>query len=563
MPELQMQVAQGNSQGITAFNGLNAAFSNQTTPPPVPSYPGHSQQQHQVSPQQSHGLSSPHHPHLQGPNHATGSQQQAYAIRLAKERQLQQRYLQQQQQQQQQQQFAGSNAMMSHVQSQAHLPVSSSLQNSSQIQSQTPAQPVSLSPLTPSSPLTPIPAQHQQKHHLPHGLSRNPGASGLTNQMGKQRQRQQQQQHLQQTGRHHPQQRQHVQSQQQAKLLKGVGRGLVQNLSVDPSHLNGLSMPQGSQSLEKGEQIMQLVPGQGVYSGSGLNTMQPPKTMVPQSSNHSQLQQKVLASSAPPSTKQLQQMASHSDTTTQGQVPPISSCPTLSSSHQVVPAAVMSSSHQQLQPQSQPHQKQVNQIQPNVQRMIQQNRQVNSELPNKSQNDVAQAEQLPVNNTSQVGASMAIPQSCMDSTVAVPVSSAITPQWKPSEPVFDSNIPNSTIQAGSVGSPSLSNSSGNEPTPPISQGLGPRQLSGSLPSHGHNVGIQWPQQQQQPPPSQPLQQSPTLPPASQQYMQQEQQPEQKSSQNQLPLQQQHQQQIQHRQAGQGSLYLRPANSKPE
>ena len=51
----------------------------------------------------------------------------------------------------------------------------------------------------------------------------------------------------------------------------------------------------------------------------------------------------------------------------------------------------------------------------------------------------------------------------MDSTVAVPVSSAITPQWKPLELVFDSNIPNSTIQAGFVGNPSLLNSSRNEP----------------------------------------------------------------------------------------------------
>ncbi|KAM6591981.1 hypothetical protein CsatA_014586 [Cannabis sativa] len=574
VPELQMQAAQGNGQGIAAFNGLNPAFANQTNPPTVPSYPGHPQQQHQVLPQQSHGHSSnPHHP----PNHTAGSQQQAYAIRLAKERHMQQqRYMHQQQQHQQQQQFAASNPLMSHVQSQAHHPVSSTLQNSSQIQAQTPSQPVSMSPLTPSSPMTTIPAQHQQKHHLPpHGLSRNPGASGLTNQMGKQRQRQQQQQqqHLQQAGRHHPQQRQHVQSQQQAKLLKGVGRGLVQNHSVDPSHLNGLSIPPGSQSLEKGEQMTQIMQGQSVYSGSGLNAMQPPKTMVPQSSNH----QKLLVSSTLPSTKQLHQMPSHSDNSTQGQVPPVSSGHALSTSQQV-PVAVMGPNHQQLQSQSQsqphPHQKQVNQTQPNVHRIIQQNRQVNPELPSKSQNDQAQADQKPVNNSSQVGASVAKPQSCPDSTAAVPVSSTIGTQWKSSEPAFDSNHPNSTVQAGSTGSLSVSHSLGNEPTPPTSQGLGPRQLSGSLSSHGHNVGSQWQQsqQQQQQPPSQPVQQSPTLSTASQQYMkqeqeqQQQQQPEQKSSQNQLPLQQQQQQQpqqqIQHLQ-GQGSLYLRPANSKPE
>ena len=548
VPELQMQGAQGNNQGITPFNGLSSAFPNQTTAPPVPPYPGHPQQQHQVSPQQPHGLSSSHHPHLQGPNHAAGSQQQAYAIRLAKERQMQQRYMQQQQQQ-----FAASNALMPHVQPQAHLPVSSTLQNSSQMQSQNPSQPVSMSPLTPSSPMTPMSAQHQQKHHLPaHGLGRNAGA--MTNQMGKQRQRQPQQQHLLQTGRQHPQQRQHLQSQQQAKLLKGVGRGLV-----DPSHMNGLSMPPGSQPLEKGEQIMQLMQGPGVYSGSGLNAMQAPKTMVPQSSNHSQLQQKLVSSSAPPPTKQHQQMPSHPDNSTQGQVPLAPSGQALTSSHQVVPPTVMGSNHQQL-----PHQKQVNQTQPSVQRLIQQNRQVNSELPNKSQSDIAHAEQQPVNNTSQVGVSMAIPQSCADSSASVPASSAVACQWKSSEPVYDSNIPNSNIQAGSVGSPSLTNSSGTEPTqPPASQGLGPRQLSGSLPAHGHNVGAQW--QQSQPPPPQSLQQSQALPPTSQQYVQQEQQqqlPEKKSSQNQLPLQTQPQQQIQHLQAEQG-MYLRPANSKAE
>ena len=62
---------------------------------------------------------------------------------------------------------------------------------------------------------------------------------------------------------------------------------------------------------------------------------------------------------------------------------------------------------------------------------------------------------------------------CIDSTVAMHMSSVITPQWKSLEPVFDSNLLNSTIQASSVGSPSLSSLFGNEPTPPISQGLGP------------------------------------------------------------------------------------------
>ncbi|XP_016650804.1 PREDICTED: chromatin modification-related protein EAF1 B-like isoform X1 [Prunus mume] len=573
VPELQMQVTQGNGQGIAPFNGLSSGFPNQTTPPSVQTYPGHAQQQHQVSQQQSHALSSPHHSHLQGPNHGAGQQQQAYAIRIAKERQLQQqRYLQQQQQQQQQhqQQFAASNSLAPHVQTQPQLPISSTLQNNSQIQSQTSPHPVSLPPMTPSSPMTPISSQHQQKLHLPlHGLSRNPGAVGMTNQMGKQRQRQPQQHHLQQSGRHHPQQRQLAQSQQQAKLSKGMGRGnsmLHQNLSIDPanlsidpSHLNGLPMPPGSQALEKGEQIMQLMQGQGAYSGSGLNPVTS-KPLVPQSPNHSQLPQKLL-SSPPPSSKQLQQMPSHSDNSTQGQVPPVPSGNTISASHQAVSPSIKGSNQQQLQSQQQAQQqKQANQTQPYVQRVLQQNRQVNLEIPNKSQNDLAQVDEQPGNGTSQVGVSMAIPQSSIDSSNVVPVPSAITSQWKSSEPVYDSNMSNSTTQVGPIGSPQLTNSSGNEPVPPISQGLGPRQLSGSLPSHGHNVGAQWQQQQQQL-----LQQSPSLPSPSQQHHQQQeqQQQEQQSPQHQLPLQQQSQQQMQHLQAGQGSLYMMTGNSKPE
>ncbi|KAA8550625.1 hypothetical protein F0562_002309 [Nyssa sinensis] len=133
--ELQMQATQGNSQGVPPFSGLNSAFSNQTAPPPVQAYPLHQQQHHQMSPQQSQVLSN-HHPHLQGPNHATSGQQQAFAFRVAKERQLQQQRLLQQQQQQQQQ-FAASNALMPHVQAQPQLSISSSLQNSSQTQPQT------------------------------------------------------------------------------------------------------------------------------------------------------------------------------------------------------------------------------------------------------------------------------------------------------------------------------------------------------------------------------------------------------------------------------------------
>ncbi|KAA8543485.1 hypothetical protein F0562_021020 [Nyssa sinensis] len=549
-PELQMQVTQGNSQGVPPFSGLNSAFSNQTAPSPVQTYPLHHHQQHQMPPQQSHVLSNPHHTHLQVPNHATTSQQQAYAIRVVKERQLQQRLLQQQQQQQQQ--FAASNALMPHVQAQPQLPISSSLQNSSQIQSQTSSTPVSLSPLTPSSSMTTM-SQHQQKHHMPsHGLGWNPqtGGSALTNQMGKQRQRQpqQQQQQFQQSGRHHPQQRLQSQSQQQAKLLKGVGRGnmmMHQNLSVDPSLLNGLSTTPVSQSAEKGEQAMHLMQGQGLYSGSGLNPVQPSKPLVPPHSlNQSQPQQKMYSGQATPPSKQLQQVPSHSDNGNQGHVPPVTSGPTLSASHQVVPPSVMASSnHQQPQPQPQPQQKLVNQTQPTVQRVPQQNRQVNSDPPSKLQTNQAHADQQPPINSLQMGTTMANSQACIGTTNVIPsISSASSPQWKAAEPLYDSGMPKPAI-----GSPPLTNSAGSEPIPPVNQGIGQRQSSGNLASLGHNVGAQWQQQQ----PLQ-LQQPPKPPTPPQQQLQQQ------SPQQQLPPQQQSQHQTQHLQAGNNSLYIRSA-----
>ncbi|MFQ6620046.1 hypothetical protein Gotur_000816 [Gossypium turneri] len=94
---MHMMREQGNSQGIPAFNGLSSAYTNQSTAPPVFSYPVQPQQQQQMPPQQSHALNNSHHAHHQGYNH-----------------------------------------------------------NGSQIQSQASTQPGSLSPLTPSSPTTPI-----------------------------------------------------------------------------------------------------------------------------------------------------------------------------------------------------------------------------------------------------------------------------------------------------------------------------------------------------------------------------------------------------------------------
>ncbi|XP_057437066.1 chromatin modification-related protein EAF1 B-like isoform X4 [Lotus japonicus] len=539
-----MRVTQGNSQGIPAFSGMSSAFNSQTTPPPVQPYPGHGQQPHQ----QSH--ISNHHPHLQGPNHATNSQQ-AYAIRLAKERQLQQQQQRYLQHQQQQQQLAASNALMPQVQAQTQLPISSPQQNSSQAQPQNSSQQVSLSPATPSSPLTPMSSQHQQqKHHLPQpGFSRNPGSSALTSQAVKQRPRQPQQRQYQQPARQHPQ---HAQSQHQAKLLKGIGRGnmsIHQNSSADPSPLNGISVAPGSQTVEKGDQIMQMMQGQN-YSGSGLNPNQPSKPLGPaHSSNHSQLQQKHHSVPTSTSSKQLQPVVSTPESNNQLQVSSVTS------GHKASPPQpAVASSHRQLQLQYQQQPKEINQSKTNVQRMLQQNCQGHSESSSMSQSDSPKADQKPGNSSCQVGTSTAVSRGCVDSASKLTVVSTVSSQWKTSEPPFDSRMPNQVTQ---VSSP-IGSSSGNEP-PTIGQGLSPRQPSSSSSSHAHNSGLQWPQKPlplQRQSSSQPII-SHSQPPEHQQQEQEQHSPEDAA------LQHQPQQQVQHLQPGKSSLLIHPPNSEVE
>nr|KYP76876.1 E1A-binding protein p400 [Cajanus cajan] len=543
VPELQMQVTQGNSQVNPALCGLSSAFSNQTTP--VQPYPGHAQQPHQLSQQQSH-LSNPR-PHLQGPSHSTNSQQAAYAVRLAKEMQLQQRYLQHQQQ------LAASNVLMPHVQAKSQLPMSSSpLQNSSQVQQQNSSQQLPLSPITPSPPLTPMSSQLQQQKL--HQTNRNPTASGLPNQAPKQRPRHmpqpQPQQQYQHPGRQHPNQRHNVHSQQQAKLLKGMGRGNIlvhQNLSVDTSHLSGLSLPAGSQTGEKGDQIMHMMQGQNLYPGSGLNPNQPPKPLGhAHSSNHSQLQQKLHSGSPTTSSKQLHIPSD----TAQGQVSPISS-------GQLLPPpqpGVISSNHHQLQPQTQS--KKINQTSTNVERKLPQNHLVHSESSSKSQSDLTQADQQPTNSGSQVNASATMTQDCMDSVSVVPGVTTVSSQWKTSEPSFDSTMNKQTSQVSSLGSVPVGNFTGNE-QPAISPGLGPRSVG--LTAHAHNSDTQWQQRQ-----TQPLKQLPQ-PILSQQtyHSEQQQQEQEQHSPKDLALQHQSQQHMQHLQSGQSSLCIQTPNSKAE
>lgn len=547
-PDLQMQVSQGNNQGIPNFGALSPSFPNQSASPPVSSYPVYHQQPHGMSPQQPHVI-NPHHPHLPGTNHASSPQHQAYAIRLAKERHLQQQRILQQQQQ-----FASSNSMMPHVQPQTQLPISSPPQNNSQIQSQTPSPPVSLSPVTPASPMTSLP-QHQQKHQLlPHASARNAQAatSGHTNQVGKQRQRQPQQQQFQQTGRHHPQQRQQTQSQQQAKVSKG-GRGnmmMHQNIPIEPSLLNGVSTNPTNQSVEKGEQAMHLSQGQTLYSASPINPVQSSKPLN-HSSNQSQPQQKLYPGQSSTLTKHVQQIPCHSDAINQGHVSPVASGP-LSTGHQSVPPHVMSSSNHQ-RSQVQTNQKLVNQNQPSVQRVLQQNRHGNSDLSTKLQGRESQPDQLSTANSSHMGVAAKMPLTSTDAANITQVfSPPSTPQWRASEPLYDTGTSSPAINLGSIGTPPT-NSAGNEPSSQVAQPvLGQRQSSGNLPPLGQDVSSQWQQQASQ------LQEPPS--PISKQ--QQQQQQHQLQSQQQLP-QLHHSQQQTQLVGNSSSLYVRPTDSRLE
>ncbi|KAL1826151.1 hypothetical protein ACET3Z_012929 [Daucus carota] len=448
IPELQMQVALGNSQGIPPFGGLSSSFPNQTTAPSVPSYPLH-QQLHPISTQQSHMLTNSHHPHLQGPNLANNTQHQAYAIRVAKEKQ---RVLQQHQQQQ----FAPSNSLMPHVPGQPQQV--SSPQNGSPSQS-TPQ--VSMSPLTVSSSMSSM-SSNPKKHHIPtHIVVRNPqgGGSGSINQASKQRQRQPQQQQVQQSGRHHPQQRHLSQSQNQAKITKGVGRGnlMHENLLTDNTVLNGPSTTPGSHIVEKGEENVQVIQGEELYSGSGLNSVQPQKQSAPSHfSPQPQAQQ-----------KQNQQTRAHSENSHQNHVPSVVAGPT-SNSSQAVP------SNQQQHKLSQPFSKIVNQTQSPVQILLHQNRQVNHDHANKLQ----------------------------ARDVHISLEPASTVLRKASEHVSDSCSSNPVTAIGSADSPPLTN----PPIEPLDQhGQGTEKIQSlvSLPHVAHDGDVQWSEEpsQLQPPPA--------------------------------------------------------------
>ncbi|CAN4101316.1 unnamed protein product [Withania somnifera] len=509
-PELQIKASQGSSQGVPPFGGANSSFPNQTVSSPVSSHPLHHQQSHLLSSQQPL-VHSPRHPHLQGASHATSPQHQAYAIRLARERHLQQRLLQQQQQQ------------LSHTQ--LHLPISSSLQNSPQITSQTSSPPVSLSPLAPASSMSPMP-QHQLKHPYPaHVLGRTAqtGGSSLITQMSKQRPHQIGQQQLQNASRHHPPQRQQSESQKQAKVLKGVGRGksmIHQNMQIDPSLSDGLPTDQVNQSGEKGEQATQLVQSQGIL-------VQPAKQKVSQLQHpHS----KIYSGLVPLSKKQ--QLPSSSDSTSQD----LSSSSVLGPNlpHQSVPTSVVGSSNHRVlmhpQQQAQLRPKLMTQSQEALQGVLQRKRSLNSEPPNKLQAGEPQSEQRNICNISQIG-KMPLQDSNNLATVTE-VSAPGATQMTVAVPSLDSigTLP--------------TNSAVSERMLEVNQGLSQMDSSGKLSSPiGRDANVQWKQKSSELHP-------PSLVTQPQSHQQQQQQP---------PLQ--HPDQAQVLQAGNRSLLARPSKSR--
>ncbi|XP_020270313.1 chromatin modification-related protein EAF1 B-like isoform X2 [Asparagus officinalis] len=219
MQEIPLHISQGNGQLMPPFSAMSTQFSTITRPSSLSSYQA---QKHQ----QSYILGNPNHTHIQGMNRSS-PQLHSYAIRLAKERQLQQRLMPQVQQ------------------------PYSAVQSSSQLQQQP----------QPSSSSLPFPAKAQ--HNKQQMQSKSQGSPGLSNQVMKQRQQQQQQQQQLRLRQQHKQQ-----LQQQAELVKGVGGGSMlihENLTFDPSQVSDKPLIQ----MERG-----FFPG-----SSGLNSA------IPQSSN--------------------------------------------------------------------------------------------------------------------------------------------------------------------------------------------------------------------------------------------------------------------------------------
>ncbi|XP_042376811.1 chromatin modification-related protein EAF1 B-like isoform X1 [Zingiber officinale] len=423
MQEMQMQTSPTNGQSVSPFNGISTSFPNATTvPASAQTFPVQQHQQSHQMLQQGHMLGNPH-PHIQGTSHSS-PQQQAYAMRAAKERQLHQRMM---------------------PQLQRHISVPNAVppaQTNAQVQSQS------------QSSSTVIPVSSSQGQHKQQNISRNP-PSGISNQIN-QRQRQQ----VQQNQSRQPQQ-QRQSSQQQAKLMKGLGRGgmlINHNLSTDSSQVSGFSAASKNQLSDKN--ILQQ--SQGFFpASSALNS----------TSNQIGNQTNIYPHSLSQSTKQLSPI---SDTSNQGSTQNSPSNSMLTPQQAAIPSVSLVKHNQQ------PQHRYLNQSQPGIQRTaIQQNRHINSDDRIQSSTDQCPIVQV-VTSASSV--------QCTDSASSVVSSST---RWNP-EPLYDKDAPNPT---GYVSSKQETVMVSDTLVPSSSQGL-PHQLSGGMSVHGNTNGGQRQQQQQ-------------------------------------------------------------------
>lgn len=560
MQEFQLQATQGNGQAAPSFSNLNTSFSNQMGSSPSQNFSSQ-HQQHQM-PQPHSNL---HHSQLQNPNHNP----QAYMLRQQLQQQQQrQRYIQQQQ-------FPPNGSPLS--QSQPHplsqtphamspLPNSSHPQQhsmphvlqhqhtsgSQQSKSQSPPTLQHQSPQQSAiSSLTSSMSQNAQKRQLslpqtPGQCSQGAGQLSLQpNQVQKLHQQRQQQQPKhqappQQQHKHQP----HCQQQQQSKVSKVLERGgsmIMQNLSAETGQGIGPQGPvPGSQHAEKGEQMVQISPGERIFTGpsslqSGKQVIQsgiagqqgqgPVQAAgsLSQSSTFSQHQKGFLQQS---SVKQQSQVS----LSTENHQSSVSSPPTVQPQQQVpISQQAASSSIPPLASSSSQQQRQSMQSQQAVHRKLPP-RQTGSDAgiqpsPQLSKGSVQQQDQAtsqlssqPGHVAFQVGSNVGSPLSTVSPSPVVPLASTMnsnitavnTAQWKAGQSISQTSVPyklsNHNSVSGTQISPSNSagtliaplNGTAAVPTTTTSgilspgtniTGLPQRQYVSPLgPVHGQNVG---------------------------------------------------------------------------
>ncbi|KAB8100870.1 hypothetical protein EE612_031493, partial [Oryza sativa] len=255
-PMQALHVSQGNTQAISS---MNHSLSNAASSSPVQSFPiQQHQQKHQISPP-SHMFGNPQHPQIQGMSHSN-PQQQTYAMRLAKERNIQQRMVPQQQND-----LPGASAVPS-------------VQNGSHGQQQ------KQSPAALSAPSSQPQHQRQQAAQNPPDSCAHPNQPTNATQHKPKKSQQQPRQNQQQRN----------QGSQQAKLMKSLGRGnmLIPQTTVDTTPTNAVSASSKKQITEN--KLIQH--GQGTLPGNKASN-----PSIPHPGN----QHKLYSSPLPQSPKQL------------------------------------------------------------------------------------------------------------------------------------------------------------------------------------------------------------------------------------------------------------------